>query len=518
MRSTGAIDFVMNRLMGNPNGVRSAISRIFLPVFTVSAFLNNTPVVAMMIPGVLDWAKRLKISPSKLMIPLSYSAILGGTCTLIGTSTNLLVFGLALNAGLSEIGFFEIGKIGIPVGIIGGLFLVMLGPVFLPDRSSAADSFQDLREFICEMKIAGESVFDGQTVAESGLAALGCYLIEIERQGDSIPVVGPHHMLRSGDILVFAGDVDSIKELQKLRGLLPATEQVFKLDEPRHRRLLCEAVLAGSSPLVGMTVKESKFRTKHNAAVLAIARNARRVRGKLGDIVLQAGDILLLEATPMFEVRQRASKDFLLIKTLEGSTPRNYSKSPIALFILASMVLLATFELLSMLQASLLAAGALLISRCCTVSEARDSIDWSVLVVIAAALGFGTALQVSGAAATIAGSVVALAGSSPFLSLVAIYLTTSLMTEIVTNNAAVALIFPVALATSTQLGVQPEPFIFAIMMAGSASFATPLGYQTNLMVYGPGGYKFSDFLRFGIIMNILIAACTLTLIPFIWSF
>jgi len=252
--------------------------------------------------------------------------------------------------------------------------------------------------------------------------------------------------------------------------------------------------------------------------VIAVARNGRRVGGKIGDIEIRPGDTLLIEADQNFSERNRNSRDFLLVSSLEDSAPRRHARAPLAIFILTTMVIVASVGLMDLFVAALVASFAMVASRCCSVGEARRSIDWSVLIVIGAALGIGRALDKTGAASMVAGWIIGIAGNNPWLLLAAVYLTTMLATEMITNNAAVALVFPIAFSTAQQANVSFFPFVMAIMMAGSASFATPIGYQTNLMVYGPGGYHFSDFLRIGVPMNLLLAATCITLIPFIWSF
>ncbi|MFG0294241.1 MAG: SLC13 family permease [Phycisphaerales bacterium JB050] len=517
LRETGAVDWIGERVLGRPEGMTIALVRIILPVGTMSAFLHNTPVVAMMIPAVSDWAKRLDLTPSKLMIPLSYAAILGGTCSLIGTSTNLVVSGMAEANGHEAIGIFEITKVGLPAAIIGGLFLLLAGPKLLPDRSSTKQALSDPREYTLELMVPTGSPLDGKTIMEAGLRNLpGCFLVGIERDGEPIGPSDPGQVLRAGDRLLFAGIVDSIRDLQRMRGLEPATDQVFKLDAPRYRRRLFEAVVGSSSSLVGSTLKSTGFRHEYNGVVLAVARSGVRLRGRLGDITLRAGDTLLVEAEAGFHDRYRNSRDFLLVSPLDDSTPRRHDRAPIAMAILLVMVTLVAIGWLSMLQGSLIAAGAMVLSRCCTLSEARQSVDWSLLVVVGAAIGLGRALDETGAAMSVANGLISIAGTNPIFVLIAVYLVTSLATEIITNNGAVALVFPIAFKVSETLQVDFTPFVFAIMMAGSASFATPLGYQTNLMVLSPGGYRFSDYLRIGIPMNLLLAAVSLTLIPMIW--
>ncbi len=522
LRETGGIDFIASRLLGKPRSERGAILRVMGPVWGMSTFLNNTPVVAMMIPAVQDWSRKLNLAPSKLMIPLSYSAILGGTCSLIGTSTNLVVAGMIIaSTDLRPLHMFDITWVGLPTAIVAALFLIFVGPRLLPGRKASTNLMVDPKEYSLELIVPEGSSMAGKTVEAAGLRALpGCYLVEIERGGEILSAVGPDQVLREGDRLVFAGVVDSIKELANARGLALATNQVFKLDSPRYRRRLFETVVAPGSRLAGRTIRESRFRNLYNGAVIAVARNGERIRGKLGDIRLKGGDLLLVEADPGFVDRVGSSRDFLLVSKLEDSTPRRHGRAPLAVAILVAMVALATFEVYPMLTAAMLAAGAMVLTRCCTITEARRSIDWSVLIVIGAALGVGTAMDKTGAAGLIATTVINFFGSNPhpWLLLIAIYIVTSFFTEIITNNAAVALSFPIAYAMAQALDVSFMPFAIAIMMAGSASFATPLGYQTNLMVYGPGGYTFKDFLKIGVPMNVLVGITAVLITPLVFPF
>ena len=291
------------------------------PVGLCSAILNNTPIVAMLIPAIEDWSRSVKVPASKLLIPLSYAAILGGMCSLIGTSTNMVVSGLVADRTMMPaLPLFEIAWLGIPCAVVGGLYLLVLGPTLLPDRTSTQQTLADAREFTAEMMVPDLSSLDGRTVQEAGLRDLpGCYLVEIERGGEIIPAVAPDQVLRAGDRLVFAGVVDSIRDLQKQRGLVPATDQIFKLDAPRRNRTLYEAVVSKRCRAVGKSIKESRFRTMFEAAVLAVARSGERVQGRIGDIELEPGDVLLLEAGSGFVRHHGDGGDFLLVRALEDS-------------------------------------------------------------------------------------------------------------------------------------------------------------------------------------------------------
>jgi len=520
LRETGAVAWLVQGVLGRPRNLFNAQLRLMAPVAAASSFMNNTPVVAMFLPAVIDWARQNRLPVSKLLIPLSYASILGGTCTLIGTSTNLVVNGLLIShAGLPGLGMFDIAWVGLPAALVGIAYLVLLGRWLLPDRRPVMDLRDDARRYTVEMLVQPASPLAGKSVEEAGLRHLpGMYLVEIERDGEVFPAVAPHHRLKPNDRLVFAGILDSVVDLQRFRGLVPATDQVFKLAGSRPERALVEAVVSDSCPLVGKSIREGRFRNIYNAAVIAVARNGERVQKKIGDIVLRPGDTLLLEADPSFVERQRNSRDFFLVSRLENVHPLRHERALVAVAILTGMVVVVSAGWVSMLQGALVAAGLMLVARCTTGGVARTMVDWQVLVTIAASFGLGVALEKTGAAQAIAESVITLAQGSPWGTLVVVYLVTMLFTELITNNAAAVLVFPIALSTSESLGVSFMPFAIAIMMAASASFSTPIGYQCNLMVYGPGGYRFSDYFRVGMPLNLLVAAVSLAVVPLVWRF
>lgn len=516
---TGGLDGLLRRVLGRPRSLAMAQLRMVIPISSVSAFLNNTPVVAMMVPVVTDWARRTGLPLSRLLLPLSYASILGGTCTLIGTSTNLVVYGLAREHDASvSIGMFDIAVLGIPTLLVGVLYMLVAAPRLLPDRSGSQNLVDRPREYTVAMRVEPNSTVVGQRIEEAGLRGLpGLYLVEIERDGEPMPAVDPETCIQAGDILLFVGIVDSVVDLRRIRGLVPATDQVDKLTHPRPERRLIEAVVGAQSALAGTNVRELRFRTRYEAAIIAVHRNGERVTGKVGDIVLRAGDVLLLEAPPSFLSRYRNDSNFALVNEVAGSAPRQHEKGALALWLLVAMVLVSALELMPLLLAALLTAGAMLLTGCLSPQEAQRSIEVRVLIAIAAAFGVGAALAESGAAAALGGALVELAAPfGPLATLGAIYVATALLTEFITNNAAAALMFPLAAATAETAGLPLVPVALIVMMAASASFSTPIGYQTNLMVYGPGGYRFGDFLRFGIPLQLLLAAVTLSIASFRW--
>ncbi len=521
LRETGAIALIVQYVLGRPRSLPQAQLRMMLPVAGLSAFLNNTPVVALMIPAVNDWSRRHGLSVSKLMMPLSYAAIAGGTCTLIGTSTNLVVNGLLVErTGGQGVGMFELAWVGLPAVALVVLAVVLSSRWTLPERRPAMSRFSDdVRGYTVEMLVDPNGPLVGQTIQQAALRQLpGLYLIEIDRQGNVLPAVAPDEVLCAGDRLIFVGVVESVVDLQKIRGLLPATDQVYKITAARPDRSLIEAVVSDSCPLVGKSIRQGRFRTLYNAVVIAVSRNGEQIRGKIGDIVLRPGDTLLIEAHRSFAEQQRNSRDFYLISRLEDSTRPNHERAAVAMAILVGMVASVAFGWLSMLEAALLAGGLMILSRCTRGRAARAAVDWQVLIVIAASLGIGQALFVSGAADGIASALMSLAGSEPALVLGLVFLLTALFTSLITNNTAAVLMFPIAMAVSDSLGVSFMPFVITIMVAASASFATPIGYQTNLMVYGPGGYRFSDYLRLGLPLTFLLGLLVVLIVPQVWPF
>ncbi|MGB5612495.1 MAG: SLC13 family permease [Sedimenticolaceae bacterium] len=520
LTETGAIGWIVQHILGQPRDTHRAQVRMMIPAAALSAFLNNTPVVAVFVPAVKVWARRNGLNLSKLLIPLSYASILGGTCTLIGTSTNLVVNGLLVDqVGLPGLGMFDLTWIGLPVAVTALLFVLAFSGRLLPDRQEPLVHGDSLREYMAEMTVEQGSALQGCSIEKAGLRSLpGLFLAEIEREGAILPAVGPGERLHANDRLIFVGAIESVVDLHRIRGLIPATDQVLKLEGARKDRSFFEAVVSDTCPLVGKSVREGRFRTLYRAAIIAVARNGERLRGKIGDMVLRAGDTLLVEARPDFVSRQGRSRDFLLVSEIGGFHPPDHRRAPLALAIIVCMVVLASSGLLSMLEAALVAAGLMLVSGCTSAQVARQSPDWQVLVVIATSFGIGAAMQNSGAAGMLADSIIGLAGGNPWSTLALVFATTALLSAVATNNVAAVLSFPIALSAAAHMNVDVMPFAVTIMMAASASFATPIGYQTNLMVYNAGGYRFADFMRIGLPLTLLVGLLTVGLVPFIWQF
>ncbi|MDI4636863.1 MULTISPECIES: SLC13 family permease [Halomonadaceae] len=520
IRETGGIDLIIRHGLGRPRSEAAAQWRLLVPVAAMSGFLNNTPVVATYIPAVLGWSRRIRQPASRFLMPLSFASILGGTVSLLGTSTNLVVNGLlGERYPQLSLGLFDIAWVGGPMAVVGVLYLALVGRHLLPRGGGTAQAFENPREFTIEMEVDPEGPLVDKSVEQAGLRHLeDLFLVEIERGGNVVSVVGPGEMLKGNDRLVFAGTSAGAVELQQIRGLMPSRQGELSLEKDYKERRLVEVVVSDQCQFVGQRIREGHFRTLYGAAVLAVCRGGERVAGNLGQIRLQPADVLLLEARPPFIERHRQSRDFLLISQVNGQARPVHEKAWLAWSILGGVVVLATFGVLSMLNAAMLGAALAVITGCCSVGAAKRGMDTQVLLTIAASFGLGAALESSGAAAALASSALGLVDASPWLLLIGVYVLVALLTALVTNNAAAVITFPIVTAAAENLGVSPMPYVIAVMFAASASFITPIGYQTNLMVYGPGGYRFRDYLRVGGPLNLITAAVALGLIPQIWSF
>ncbi len=516
---TGALRPLLELAMRPDGSERGNLFRLLVPSAAASAFMNNTPIVAMLIGPVSSSAEQRGQSPSKYLMPLSFGVLLGGIVTLIGTSTNLVVSGLMQQAGMAPIGMFEMTWIGLPLAVVGILSMVMLAPRLLPVRRGIKERFsKEFREFTIEMEVEGKGAADGLSVAQAGLRHLqGVFLAWIWRRDRLIAPVGPDESLQAGDRLGFVGSVDRVMDLQAVRGLRVAAHKLVRgLDAGEHRYV--EVVLAGMSPLIGRTLKEADFREQYQATVLAIHRSGERVAGKLGEVTLRPGDTLLLLAEVGFSARWRDRRDFLLVLEISSALPVSTRKAWFVILVVLSMVLFAAFEALPILHGALVAALLMVVGKVLTPNEARAAVDLDVLLMISASFGIGTAIETSGLAALIAGWIVTPAMSvGPIAVLSAIVLSTMVVTELITNNAAAVLVFPIGVAAAQQSGVDPRSFGIAIAMAASASFLTPIGYQTNTMVYGPGGYRFGDYIRLGLPLTMIVFAGLVGLTALKWS-
>lgn len=595
LRTSGALDSAGRLLLGNVQSETVALCRLSFVLILGSAFLLNTAIVAMLLPLVIGWCRRRGIAASKLLLPVSYLAILGGTCTLLGTSTNFVVNGelrsvvAALDdpalarqleaeseateaasaigtpepptapeakrqgilAGypvawlvkyrdqLQPMGLTDISRVGVPCALAGALLLIAFGRRLLPDRTEMLDSLEDKRrEYLVEMMVTSTCGLIGKTVEEGGLRHLpGLFLIEIDRAGEVITPVAPTDRIHENDRLVFTGVVATIVDIEKIPGLVPAADINYEISpDQAASRTLVEVVLSPSSPLVGSTIRKANFRQHYGAAVVAVHRNGERLPTKIGDIKLSAGDTLLLQTQKSFIRSFRNRPDFYLVSGVEDSDSRRHDKMWLAIGItLALIVLLFTMPFFPIMLAStygenipavlqsipfaIVATALLLIlTRCLSVADARAAIDLPMLLTVGAAIGVGRAISECGADKLLASWIISAAGDNPYLGLAIIFFATVCLTEMISNVAVAAMMFYVAIGFASQLGVNPRPFIMAVTMAASLSFISPIGYQTNLMVMGPGSYRPLDYVRAGLPLSIVVGLCAVILIPLIWGF
>ncbi|PIQ42578.1 MAG: SLC13 family permease [Gammaproteobacteria bacterium CG11_big_fil_rev_8_21_14_0_20_46_22] len=517
IEETGALRFALEFLLSRPKRLSSAMFRLVSITAGLSAFLNNTPIVAILIGQVQVWAKKLGFPASKLLLPLSYAAILGGMLTLIGTSTNLVVSGLLVSMFHIHLGIFSIFPIGFVVLVLCGTWLVFFGSHLLPSHQVLVDMTENPKEYSVLMRVSLGSPLVGQSLASAHLRELAHgYLAEIERNSVMLDSVSAETLLKVGDRLMFVGGVDCARELKAIEGL--ETDAHSELDVKHHAREFVEVVLSAQSPLVGHSVKTSGFRRRYQAVVLAVSRDGVRLSQKAGDIVLQAGDTLLLESGANFAKKYRHSREFLLVSVLGDVNPSRKHKAPVALGILLGMVILHVAGLLDMVTASVTAALLMVVLGCLRPDRAKKSIHFDVLLVIAGAMSLGQAVLSSGLASVISHGLLELCGHSLVLSMVLLYCVTVLFSSVITHSATAVLMFPIAASMSHLLGVSVVPFAVTVMFAASASFLTPIGYQTNMMVCGPGGYRFGDYVKAGLPVTFLAGLGALCTIPFVFPF
>ena len=523
LERTNALYFLANHLFGASTKVRGALGRLLALSGISSVFFNNTTIVSVFTPAVLGWAKRKQFAVSHLLLPISFMAILGGTCSLIGTSTNLLVHGLMQEHQLEGMGLFELAWVGVPVMLIGYVYLLFASPRLLPDRQGiTSEILNSEKNYICDVILMEDCPLIGKSIEAAGLRHLdGLFLTNIERNQQLIGPVSPRDQLEAGDRLIFAGNVNTITQIHQIPGVKPAYHEYLHFSYQHSKLKLYEVVLSYSSPLVGKNLREVRFRTHYNAAVLAVHRADTELRMKLGDIIFRPGDVLLIESEESFFEEWKHAKDFFLVAKADGLPETTSTYTTRAILIVLLMLIAMTFTPIPILHSAFMAAIAMVLSGCLSLSEAKESVfkEFNILVLISSAFGVGYAIEESGLAIIIANSIVSQIGTlHPSLTLMIILMLTALFTEFVTNNAAAAIMFPVGFACATTLAVDPRPFAMGIALASSLCFITPFGYQTNLIVYGPGNYQFRDYVRLGVPLKLIALLVCLVMIPIFWPF
>jgi len=508
LRKTNIIENTFDRLFRQTRTYRGFIARMVLAVAAFSTFLNNTPLVAVMMPYIHSWSKRNNFAPSRFLIPLSYAAILGGSATLIGTSTNLIVNSMVIDQtilpGLPALKIFDFAWVGVPMVFIGWLYLVIFGRAILPSRTPLAESFAaNSREYVIEAKVKTGSHLIGKTLGESGLLDIkGLFLVAILRKSFRITSVPSDVVLDKGDILVFAGETHNIAELITTNSglVLPEVGMLTRI----RRANVNEVVVSQNSTLINKSVRDTNFRGRYDAAIIAVHRNGEKIDEKLGNVILKSGDVLLLFSGENFLNRSRDANDFYFISKVSEFLKLDWYKTLILAGGTGLIVLLAALNVISLFMGLIIMIMVSMLLKVTTPKEIPQSIDYNLAMVIVMSLALGTAMMKSGAATLVADALIAV--FLPFGKtgvLLGIYAITGLLAAYITTKAAVAIVFPVALSMAQQLGVTGTPFVLAVAYAAACTFITPHGYVTNLMVYGPGGYTFKDFMRAGLPLTII---------------
>ena len=512
---TGVLQWIVKNLLGQPSSYGKAVVRLMLPVAALSSFLSNTTVVAMFVGIVKMWSKKLGISPSKLLIPLSYASGMGGVCTLIGTPPNLIISGLYAD---------ETGKtMNVLATTIPGLFCLFVGVLsiiamrkLLPNRKTPESAFEDTSEYTVELLVPSDNPCVGKTLGEAGLFHVnGGSLLEIFHFDEVPTPVTEGEFILGGDRLVYAGQIADILELKNSHGLVSADHHVFSLDEVDSHRQLRTAYVTFGSNLIGSTIAKRSFEKKNNMTLVAVARRGDRIDQSPRDVVLQAGDTLLFECPPRMNVDtdQLSSQlhffDSDQVVNLDG-------KTLVSTVIMIAMVVLSALNVMPLLQCAFIAAAAMLVMGCCTPDQAMKSVNWDILMVFACSVVLGVAIQQTGIAERMATGILDVCGTNPLVVMTAICFVGTFLTEFISNTAAGAIFFPIMYETAEKLGYDPYPFLIALMISVSSSFATPIGSPTHMLVYGPGGYRFSDFLRIGLLMNLIILAANILIVNIVY--
>lgn len=520
---TGAINF-LGELVTNvfKRGFWVGILTVMVVVAVLSAFINNTPVIAIFLPILLSAARETGISASKILMPASFASMFGGVCTLIGTSTNILVSSIAEAEGLRPFTMFQFAPLGIIFFAAGTIYLLAVGIRLIPERRGKGDLLDtfSLYDYLAEIILLPHAPSVGYKLKDAPLVAdIDLSILKIKRGDTVIELPTADDVLKANDVLLVRCNIDEIRALQERDGVTFTPQAKWgdeSLTSDDYR--LIEAIIEPNSTLVGSTLTRSRFRERYGGTVLAIRHRGRLLREKLSETVLGAGDLLLLEVRKDRLTSIKTSGEFIVTSEMETTEFRR-SKALIAVAIVACVVIAATLNLAPIVVAALLGAIAIILSGCITVEEAYQAIEWKIIFLLAGVLSLGMALEASGAARLLSDNMVEYVGAFGLVALVsAFYLLTSLLTEAMSNNATAALLAPIAIVSAQTLGVSPTPFLMAITFAASASFMTPVGYQTNTMIYEPGQYRFTDFLKVGAPLNVMFWILATLLIPVFWPF
>ena len=512
---TGVLQWIVKHLLGQPESYSKAVIRLMLPVAGLSSFLSNTTVVALFVGIVKMWSKKLGVSPSKLLIPLSYASGMGGVCTLIGTPPNLIISGLyAENTGVA---------MNVLTTTIPGLFCLFIGVLsiiamrnLLPDRKAPESAFESTSEYTVELLVPSDNPNIGMTINEAGLNNVrGGNLIEVVHYDEFVGPADGDEILMGGDRLIYSGQIDEILDLKKSHGLVNADHYVFTLNEIDKNRQLRTAYVTFGSSLIGKAIGNTSFEKDYGLVLVAVARSGKRIEQSPRKVVIQAGDTLLLDCPPKLKIDTSSLASKLHFFDSD-QVPNIGKKTLISTTIMIAMVVLSALNIIPLLQCAFLAAMAMLIFKCCNVDQAMKSINWEILMVFAGSVVLGVAIQKTGIAERLAFGILDVCGDNPIVVMTAICFVGTFITEFISNTAAGAMFFPIMYQAAEKLGYDPFPFLVALMVSVSSSFATPIGSPTHMLVYGPGGYRFSDFMRIGLLMNIIILAANILIVNIIY--
>ena len=512
---TGVLQCIVRFLLGTPKSYSKAVTRLMLPVAVLSSFLSNTTVVSLFVNIVKMWAKKLGVSPSKLLIPLSYASGMGGVCTLIGTPPNLIISGL-----------YE-EKTGVAMNIltttIPGLFCLAVGVLsviamrrLLPDRKVPESAFESTGDYTVELRVPSDNPYIGKTLGEAGLFHVkGGSLVEMYHFDDVSTPVTEDEPIMGGDHLIYAGQIDELIELAYTHKLVSSDHHIFSMSEVDNKSKLRTAYVDFGSSLIGTTIGSSSFEKDNNVVLAAVARRGERINEAPRNVVLQAGDTLLLICPSNIKLNTSSlERDLHFFDS--SDVPNIGNGTIISTLIMIAMVVVSALGIMPLLQCAFLAAAAMLICRCCNMEQAMRAINWEILMVFAGSAVLGLAIQKTGIAEWLANGILDVCGTNPIVVMTAVCFVGTFITEFISNTAAGAMFFPIMYEAAEKLGYEPFPFLVALMVSVSSSFATPIGSPTHMLVYGPGGYRFSDFMRIGLLMNLIILAANIFIVNIVY--
>ena len=517
LMQTGVLYWLTKHVLGSPRNYRSAVIRLIVPTALLSALLNSVNVVALFIDAVKIWARKLNTAPSKLLLPLSYAATLGGMCTLLGNSSNLVIAGLYFNQTGQMMNMFEPLVPGLAVTVTG-VFLIIILQRHIPSRESAEESFETTSDYTVELLVPTDNPIVGETVEDAGLYHVkGGSLVEIVRFDREVIMPVPHdEWILGGDRLIYAGQINELLELKRTHGLAAADHHVWSINDIDKKRKMCTAYVTFGSELIGTSMENSDFEQKNNVALIAVAREGKRVKGLPREIRLQAGDTLLLECPPKGEEMLKRNNQRSLTFFDSHFVPQLGKKTITSAIILVAMFLISSLQALPLMATTMLAAGLMMVFGCCRISGVTKYIDWELLLILGSTVVFSVAISKTGIAATTATMVLSFCNDNPYIVMAVMCLLASIVSEFVSDVGAGAVFFPIIYHQAVLLGCNPMPFVMSLMLSVTISFASPIGSSTHMLIYGPGSFRFTDFARLGIIMHMLLLPLALVIVNLIY--